>query len=109
MRGPQDLTAQAIEKTEWITVVEPPPIPELIQAWDLGKGESSVLAWAYSHSGTEAILDDLLARRCAATLDIPIRGTLGLVLTAKKHGRIAQARLRTSPSCFPRLRTESRE
>lgn len=69
-----------------------PAVPELIQSWDLGKGESSVLAWAYAQPGTLAIVDDLVARRCAAALDIPVRGTLGLVLAGKKIGRIAKAR-----------------
>ena len=44
-RGPTDLTIQAIERTDWLVVVESPPIPGLIQAWNLGEGESSVLAW----------------------------------------------------------------
>jgi predicted nucleic acid-binding protein len=39
-----------------------------------------------------AILDDLAARRCAATLRIPVRGTLGLVLIARQRGRIPAAR-----------------
>ncbi|MGA7932492.1 MAG: DUF3368 domain-containing protein [Kovacikia sp.] len=91
-RGSQDLTAQAIEKTNWIVVLESSPVPDLIQAWDLGVGESSVLTWAYTHSDTEAILDDLAARRCAAVLSIPVRGTLGLVLIAKKRGAIPAAR-----------------
>ena len=61
-------------------------------AWDLGEGEASVLAWGYDHPGTLIIVDDLAARRCAATLGIPVRGTLGLVLTAKKRGMIPEAR-----------------
>ena len=64
----------------------------MVQAWDLGHGESSVLAWALTNPGTLAILDDLAARRCAATLRIPVRGTLGLVLVAKQRGRIEAAR-----------------
>jgi predicted nucleic acid-binding protein len=42
--------------------------------------------------GTEVILDDLAARRCAATLGIPVRGTLGIVITAKQRGAIPAAR-----------------
>jgi len=91
-RGPVDITAQALQNTAWVVAVEDPPIPQLIQAWDLGAGESTVLAWAYTHSGTEAIIDDLAGRRCAAALGIPVRGTLGLILTAKRRGRIPQAR-----------------
>lgn len=91
-RGQGDVTARAINQTAWLKVVATPIIPPLIQAWDLGEGESSVLAWAYNHSGTEAIVDDLAARRCAATLEIPVRGTLGLVLVAKQRGELVAAR-----------------
>jgi predicted nucleic acid-binding protein len=54
---------------------------------------------AYTHPGTEAIIDDLADRRCAAALGIPVRGTLGLILIAKRQGRIPQAR-----PVFERLR-----
>lgn len=91
-RGSDDLTARAIEKTTWLTIVETPPIPDAIRAWDLGEGEASALAWGYINPGTVVIVDDLAARRCAATFGIPVRGTLGLVLTAKKMGLIPEAR-----------------
>jgi predicted nucleic acid-binding protein len=91
-RGPQDVTAQAIDAADWLVVAQTPPVPEIIQAWGLGEGESSVLAWAYANPGTEAIIDDLAARRCSIALSIPVRGTLGLVLTAKRRGKIVAAR-----------------
>jgi predicted nucleic acid-binding protein len=91
-RGPIDITVQAIENTEWLVVVETPSIPIEIQVWDLGEGESSVLAWAYLHPETDAIIDDLAARRCAKSLGIPVRGTLSLALSAKKAGKITAAR-----------------
>jgi hypothetical protein len=50
----------------WIVSVEDPQISQLIQAWDLGQGESAVLAWAYTRSGAEAIINDLAARLWAA-------------------------------------------
>ena len=91
-RGSADLTVQALSRTPWLVIVTTPPIPALIHAWDLGPGESSVLAWAYTYPGTEAIVDDLPARRCAAALGIPVRGTLGLVLTAKQRWILPAAR-----------------
>lgn len=90
--GETDVTALALAQTEWLVVVETPPVPELIQSWDLGAGESAVLTWGYANPNTEVIVDDLAARRCAATLGIPVRGTLGLVLTAKQRGTIGAAR-----------------
>jgi predicted nucleic acid-binding protein len=90
--GAADAAVRALESTPWLTVVDSPPVPAVIQAWDLGGGEASVLAWAHANPATLAILDDLAARRCAATLRIPVRGTLGLVLAAKQRGRIPAAR-----------------
>jgi predicted nucleic acid-binding protein len=91
-RGPGDVTSNALARTRWLERVAPPPVPAVIQAWDLGEGESSVLAWAHAQPGTLAIIDDLAARRCAASLQIPVRGTLGLVLVAKQRGVIPAAR-----------------
>jgi len=65
IRGQVDPTARAITETPWLVITETPTVPALIQSWGLGPGESSVLAWASAHPGTEAIVDDLLARRCA--------------------------------------------
>jgi len=42
--------------------------------------------------GMEAIIDDLNGRRCAVLLKIPVRGTLGIILVAKKRGLIPKAR-----------------
>ena len=49
------------------------------------------MSWGYHHPNTEVIIDDLAARRCAEALGIPVRGTLGLVLTAKQRGVISEA------------------
>lgn len=74
-------------------------VPIEIARWDLGAGESEVLAWAFTHPGAEAIVDDLSGRRCAQTLGVPLRGTLGLVLQAKRDGHVAAVR-----PLFERLR-----
>jgi len=91
-RGPADITAQAIAQTTWLVVIEVPPVPASIQAWGLGEGESSVLAYAHAHPGLGAVIDDLAGRRCAMVFGIPVRGTLGLVLAAKQRGKIPAAR-----------------
>lgn len=91
-RGSNDPTAQAVAGTAWLIVTPTPPVPPQIQAWGLGQGESSLLAWAHAHPGTEVIVDDLAARRCAAAFHISVRGTLGLVLIAKQRGHITAAR-----------------
>ncbi len=57
-------------------------------AWDLGAGEAAVLTWAIARRGTIAIVDDLAGRKCARAHGIPLTGTLGLVLSARKSGKI---------------------
>ncbi len=90
--GPTDSAVVFLQKADWISVVEPESPPSVMDRWDLGRGETSVLAWAYQHPGTTAVLDDLAARRCARSLAIPARGTLGLVLAAKERRLIPAAR-----------------
>lgn len=34
--GVKDVTAQAIAQTNWLVVVETPPVPKLIQSWCCG-------------------------------------------------------------------------
>jgi predicted nucleic acid-binding protein len=60
--------------------------------WDLGLGESHVLSWAIKNSSYEAIIDDLAARKAAKILKIPVRGTLSIIVLAKKRGYIASVR-----------------
>jgi predicted nucleic acid-binding protein len=90
-RGRDDLTAQAIQYVSWFIIKPVASIPSAIAKWRLGAGESGVLALALQHTGMEAIIDDLRARKCAASLGIPVRGTLGIVLVAKKRGLIPEA------------------
>ena len=92
VRGVDDATVKAIKASKWMEVVPSPPVPDLIQGWGLGKGESSVLAIAMQNPGMEAIMDDLAGRRCAAVLNIPVRGTLGIILVAKQRGVISEVR-----------------
>lgn len=67
-------------------------IPRQIAAWDLGRGESEVLAQALDLKADRAVVDDLEARRCAQALGVEVIGTLGIVLRAKRKGLIQAAR-----------------
>jgi len=92
VRGSADPTATAIQTTAWIQVVEAPAPSDELAAWDLGKGETAVLAYAAANAGTTAIIDDLAGRRCAEAIGVKLRGTLGLVLIAKRRGIVTSAR-----------------
>lgn len=90
--GASDPAVVAVTAASWIQIVPPPPIPQQVIDWGLDPGESAVLALALEQPGSMAILDDLDARRCAASLDLPTQGTLGLILVAKGLGLIAEVR-----------------
>ncbi|PSN18162.1 DUF3368 domain-containing protein [filamentous cyanobacterium CCP5] len=68
-------------------------IDPLVAAWDLGSGESHVLSWAIRYPAYEAILDDRAARRAAKSLQVPIRGTLSIIVLAEREGYIASAEI----------------
>ena len=91
-RGPSDPAARALADNPWLHQVEESRIPEEVLVWDLGPGESAVIAWALAHPGCLAVIDDLEGRRCADTLGLRLRGTLGLVLRARQQNAIAKAR-----------------
>lgn len=59
--------------------------------WGLGPGETEVISLALDAPGSEVLLDDLAARRCAAAAGVACRGTVGVVLAAKRRGLIPAA------------------
>jgi predicted nucleic acid-binding protein len=92
IRGSKDITAMALAGTPWLEVVPSPATPEDVAAWGLGPGESAVISIAVAQPGMTAIIDDLCGRKCAASVGVPVRGTLGVVLAAKLRGIIPKAR-----------------
>lgn len=72
----------------WITIRKIASARVLLMAPDLGAGEREVLALAVEISDPMVILDDALARRFARRFELPLTGTLGLLLKAKEVGRI---------------------
>lgn len=93
VRAHSDEGSRALgDEARWLEVVPSVPVPEAVSAWDLGDGESAVLSWELAHPGTVAIIDDFAARKCSEVLGVPVKGTLGLVLSAKRSGRIPTSR-----------------
>jgi len=62
-----------------------------ILGWDLGTGETQVIANAQRYGADRVILDDMAARRCATAVGLKVIGTLGIVGRAKRMGKIEQA------------------
>jgi hypothetical protein len=65
--------------------------PAVVRA-GLGPEESEAISLAYELRADRVILDDLPARVLAQRLSIPLIGTLGILLAAKRRGFIAAIR-----------------
>ncbi len=91
-RGDSDPTVRALANNVWLTVVESTKVPEHVAGWALGPGETSVIAVAIENPGLVAVIDDLAGRKCASASGVPVIGTLGIVLRARRQGLIAAAR-----------------
>ncbi len=90
--GPHKDEARLWLETSGASCIKPGVlIPPRVAALHLGAGESAVIASALDRPGSEAILDDLAARRAAVTLGVPVRGTLAVILTAKQRGLVPAA------------------
>jgi predicted nucleic acid-binding protein len=92
-KGDEDITARVVrDNADWLHILPLSPVPSAIQAWDLGAGESAVLAATQQATNAVAVLDDSLGRKCADTFGIKTVGTLGLILIAKQRGLLPIAR-----------------
>jgi predicted nucleic acid-binding protein len=76
---PEDPVRFQLSERSWIEVVhlQQPLTPQAYRR--LGRGESEVIEFGRLNPGAVALLDDRAARRVAASLGIPVVGTLGVV------------------------------
>lgn len=86
--GAADPAAQQLPTVAWARRIEAVALPPEIIAWDLGAGESEVLNFSRQHPEYRAVVDDAAARRCARALSIPVLGTGGILVLAKRCGVI---------------------
>lgn len=82
----------AIEKDEHFSIQRNVKVPNYLLAWDLGAGETQVIALGIQIGAKRVVLDDLEARKCAKAFGLNVIGTLGLVARAKDLGVIDRAR-----------------
>lgn len=90
--GHADRAAQVVAQATWIERLPPPEVPARLVAWDLGQGESAVIATALQYPNAAAVIDDLAGRRCALALGLPVVGTIGLVIAAHRRGHVTDPR-----------------
>lgn len=85
--GKTDISSQQLPQVTWTKRVNIPITP-IISAWSLDQGESEVLSYAWENKYYCVIIDDAAARKVARTLNIPMLGTLGVLLLAKQKNLI---------------------
>lgn len=83
-----DLAKNAAKTASWLIHKSCSVIPTPILAWDLGPGESEVLALGLQSKNATLVVDDLAARRCALSLGLKVMGTLGIVVAGHRRGLI---------------------
>lgn len=85
--------ASEIASLPWLEqqLVDPPP--DRLLAEELGAGEAEVITLALRISTREVLLDERRARRIAeVAYRLPVRGTTGLLVVAKRTGLIPAVR-----------------
>jgi len=89
--GPKTDAARLALEGGWGVRVSASRIPTELLEWGLGPGETAVLAVALERARCTAVLDDASARACARAFNVPMIGTLGVVVRARQRGVIASA------------------
>jgi len=84
----KDPNATRLPQLQWVCQVSVKDVPQSILAWDLGRGESEVLAHAKAVEDCTAVLDDRAARHCARAVGVRVLGTGKILVLAKQRGLI---------------------
>lgn len=85
VQGHEDTASRGLMSCAWAIRTKTVAAPSVL-SWNLGPGETAVLSHALANPSIRAVVDDADARRCCRTLDIPLLGTGGLLLLAKRRG-----------------------
>jgi len=64
----------------------------LVQAWDLGKGETDVISFAYHDPTHIAVLDDSAAKACCRAFGLRSLGTGAVLVLGKQNGLLSSVR-----------------
>lgn len=81
--APDDPACQVLSGCTWLQRVAV-SVPDAVKAWDLGRGESEVVAQAWAEPGSRPLLDDAEGKACALAFGLKPLGTGGLLVIAKR-------------------------
>jgi len=77
-----------IKNYNWIEIIQIQSLSTRPYLFDLDDGEAETIILAQELSADLVIIDENIGRRYAAQLNIPITGTIGILLKAKEQGII---------------------
>jgi predicted nucleic acid-binding protein len=87
-----DAAARSVARAEWLERGPALPLPAEVVEWDLGPGESAVIATCLRLGDARPVLDDLAGRRCARSFGLRVIGTVGLVIEGHRLGHVDDPR-----------------
>ena len=73
---------------EWMEVAPVQPTPREVAAYNLDPGESAALSEAVASGPAAVLIDESKGRAAAMRLGIPVIGSLGVFLAAKRVGAL---------------------
>ena len=82
---------QLLNRNPPFSIVNDEVVSPEILSWDLGAGETQVIANAQRYGADRVVIDDMEARHCARSMGLQVIGTLGVVGRAKSAGKIQRA------------------
>ena len=89
--------AATLEKAQWIRVQAPQAQPALPPSFlGLDEGELDTILLAQELQADWVLIDEKLGRKVAKALNLPVQGTLGLLLAAYRAGLLTQEEARTA-------------
>lgn len=86
IKSPTEPWLTQLAKHSQVSCQTVPIIDPIVASWNLGSGESDVITLALQKDSYGVVLDDLQARKCAKILNLPLIGSLGLIVKAKREG-----------------------
>ncbi|MEM9997513.1 MAG: DUF3368 domain-containing protein [Bacteroidota bacterium] len=92
--APPAVVAEVGHTPVWLGVVQPQDamLVAQLRAVPFGAGEAEVLAVATERRDVTAVLDERRARAYAQRQGVPVVGTVGMVLQAKRRGHLQAVR-----------------